>query len=161
MLCRPWILSTRDTSVRETGVTMFLTDISADIDSGPSVKFLAPQGCRDRIVLNDYCAPDLGKGIRESGILPSISADAACGMVSGILASVAGVMLTEGEVRIDIIELRDVHRRPGLDRTLGGQAPEGWVIVCWPCLTLLNALLKTDWDPEGDIVAEGEPDSEG
>ena len=77
---------------------MCLTDISGDIDSGLSVKFLAPQWCRDRTVLNDYCAPDLGKGLRESGVRPSISADAACGMVSGTLASVAGVMLSEGEV---------------------------------------------------------------
>ena len=128
---------------------MCLTDISADIDSGPSMKFLAPQWCRDRTVLNDYCAPDLGKGLQESGVLPSISADAVCTMVCGILASVAGVMLTEGEVRIDIIELRDFQRRPGFDQTLGGQAPEGWAVVCWPRLTLLNVLLKTDWDPGG------------
>ena len=65
-------------------------------------------------------------------------------MVSRILASVAGVMLTEREVQIDIIELRDFHRWPGFYRTLGGQAPEEWAVVCWPCLTLLNVLLKTD-----------------
>ena len=69
---------------------------------GPSVKFLAPQRCRDRTVLNDYCAPVLGKCLRKSGVLPSISADAACGMVSGTLASGAGVMLSGGEVRIDL-----------------------------------------------------------
>ena len=136
--CR--IISTLDTSVRETGVTVCLADISVDSDFCPSVKLLVPQGCQDRTVLNDYCAPVLRKGLRESRVLPSISADAACGMVSGILASVAGVMLSEGEVRIDIIKLNKIHRRPGF---------EGWAIVCWPCLTLLNMMLKTDWDPGG------------
>ena len=34
---------------------------------------------------------------------------------------------------------------------LGGQAPEGWAVVCWPRWTLLNVLLKTDWDPGGSI----------
>ena len=114
-LCRPWIPSTLDTSVKEMGVTVCLTDISVNIDSALSVKFLAPQWCRDRTVVTDYCAPVLGEGLRESGVLPSISAEAACGMVSGTLASVAGVMLSEGEVRIDIIELRNFHRRPGFD----------------------------------------------
>ena len=78
-----------------------------------------------------------------------MSADVDCGMVSGTLASGAGVMLSGDEVRIDLIELRDFHRRPGFDRTLGGHAPEGWAIVCWPRLTLLNSLSRTDWDPGG------------
>ena len=103
-MSRPWIPSILDTSLRETGVTMCLSDISADIDSGPNVSFLAPQQCRDRTVLNDYCAPDLGECLRESGVLPTVSADVTCGMVSGTLTSGAGVMLSGGEVRIDLIE---------------------------------------------------------
>ena len=46
MLCRTWIPSTMDMSVREVGVTVCLMDISADIDSGTSVIFLAHQWCR-------------------------------------------------------------------------------------------------------------------
>ena len=149
MLCWPWIPSALDTSVRETGVTTCLLDISADIDSGPNVSFLVPQRCRGRTVLSEYCAPDLEKCLGESGILPSVSADVACSMVSGTLASGADVMLSGGEVRIDLIELREFHCRPGFGRTLGGHAPEGWAVVCWPRLTLLNVLSRTDWDPGG------------
>ena len=149
MLCWPWIPSALDTSVRETGVTLCLSDILADFDSGAKVSFLAPQRCRGRTILNDYCAPDIGECLQGSRVLPSVSADVACGMVSGTLAS--GVMLSGGEVRIDLIELRDFHYRPGFDRTLGDSyhSPEGWAVVCWPRLTLMNGLSRTDWDPGG------------
>ena len=53
------------------------------------------------------------------GVLPSMSADVACGMVSGTLASGTSVMLSGGEVRIDLIELR----RPGFT--------ERWVDMLW------------------------------
>ena len=60
MLCRQWIPSAMDTSVRETGVTVCLLDIPADIDSNSHMSFLAPQRSWNRTVLNDYCTPDLG-----------------------------------------------------------------------------------------------------
>ena len=64
--------------------------------------------------------------------------------MSGTLASGAGVMLS-GEVRIDLIELRDIHRRLGFDRnaarTCSGELGRGW--------TLLNDFSRMDWDRGG------------
>ena len=87
MLCRQWFHSTLDTSVREMGVTVRLSDIPADINSDSHISFIP--------VLNDFCTPDLGKYLRESGVLPFMLANVACGMFSRTLASGAGVMLSD------------------------------------------------------------------
>ena len=59
MLGRQWFHSALDTSVRETGVTVRLSDIPADINSDSHISFIP--------VLHDYCT--LGKYLRESGSL--------------------------------------------------------------------------------------------
>ena len=145
MLGRQWFHLALDTLVRETGVTVRSLDIPADINSDSHISFIP--------VLHDYCTPDLGKYLQESGVLPFMSADVACGMYSGTLASGTGVVLSEGEVWIDFIELRDIRRRPDFGQALRNHVPDSWAVVCWPRWTWLNDLSRTDWDPVGSLCS--------